>query len=312
MTTPDATPPAHQHVTTKGIEAELKRIPAWGWGVIAGVAALVGIWWFHRHEAATTDASGQPVATDTSGLVDSSLASGDVGGSAANGYTAADQAAAAFSTNGAWEAAVVAWLTSQGNSPLTVQQAVEDYLNGNPLTSAEQALVNQAIAHYGIPPEGTAPLGSNAPPVDSTPPADSTPPPDTTPPPVFNGGNPPIGGTYTPPPVDTSPPPPTSSPKPKLDTMVSVYASPMSGKVGSQVTVGATVVDAATGGGTPRGALTLKFGAQTHTVTAPEGHATFTVGKPTNGKSHNVSAHYAGNDKHNPSDSPTVIFTVKS
>lgn len=56
--------------------------------------------------------------------------------------------------NQGWRTAALNYLVANGlGSPTDIDQALADYLEGNPLTAQEKAVVNEAIQHVGAPPE---------------------------------------------------------------------------------------------------------------------------------------------------------------
>jgi hypothetical protein len=63
--------------------------------------------------------------------------------------------AAGYTTNAQWAAAVTAGLTDLGYSAADVSAALGAYLGSLPETSAQAAIVNDALAEYGPPPVGT-------------------------------------------------------------------------------------------------------------------------------------------------------------
>ena len=108
-----------------------------------------------------------------------------------------------YSDNNAWGRAAINLLVGFGVDPTTANQAIQLYLSSQPLTSAQQADVNEAIQSLGPPPDLPGPTSTNPTPVTTT--TTTTPPPSggtTTPPPVTT--------TTTPPPVTTTTTPPPS------------------------------------------------------------------------------------------------------
>lgn len=77
-------------------------------------------------------------------------------------------------TNEQWGSLAADTLIAQGNDPSLVSNAINDFLQGNPLTTAEQAVINLALRMHGEPPEGVtaitaAPSGGAEPPVGTPP-----------------------------------------------------------------------------------------------------------------------------------------------
>lgn len=162
------------------IKAKLGPFPVWVWGVIVGGIILVVV--YYRNNAAKAAAAG----TDTSGVTVSgedltaALGATDDGTTdTTDDTTDATSSTTLGSTNTTWESSAVAWLSSHGYSPLTAQNAVENYLNGT-LSSTDagaNSAVNAAITNYGLPPDGV--FGIPAVPVVSTPVTTTTTPPAT-------------------------------------------------------------------------------------------------------------------------------------
>jgi hypothetical protein len=62
-------------------------------------------------------------------------------------------------TNADWITQAEQGLLSAGNDPLHILSALNDFVNGNPLSYQQQQIVNQAVTKYGPPPQTTAPIG---------------------------------------------------------------------------------------------------------------------------------------------------------
>jgi hypothetical protein len=82
-------------------------------------------------------------------------------------------------TNALWGRKATNWLNSIGFDGIQADEAVRRYLAGLPLIAQQKTMINQAIAHFGVPPE---PL----PPTEEPPPTQTPPPgtPAVKPPPV--------------------------------------------------------------------------------------------------------------------------------
>lgn len=142
-------------------------VPVKWLAVIAAVAVVGGIL-YRRYQAnktgaaaaATTAAAVTPDVTTGGGEAYSSAGGNNIA-SGGGGYYTQTNGTSVFSgqsTNAQWATAAANGLTGQGYAPLDVQNALSGYLNGTPLTAAQQAIVNAAIAGWGSPPEGV--LGS--------------------------------------------------------------------------------------------------------------------------------------------------------
>jgi hypothetical protein len=143
---------------------DLGPMPVWVWGVMAGGAFV--LYRYIQNRQASANAA--PVAVST-GV--SPLDAGPYNITASPGTSAASTTAAP--TNSSWISQAEAGLLGSGNDPIHILQALNDYLQGNPLSYAEQGIVNQAIQSYGLPPQGGAPLGALSP--APAPPAPPTP-----------------------------------------------------------------------------------------------------------------------------------------
>lgn len=167
---------------TQALEQELKQLPTWSYGLIAGVLALGGLWWYRKHEAATaattTTNTSATTASDGTGMTADSLENLDDAAlsseTASNGSTLASGSDSS-ATNQTWETQVVSYLGGTGVAPLAAQQAIENYLNGSTLDTAAQGIVNNAIGKFGLPPEGVSgPISTVTTPTSSSNPAQQT------------------------------------------------------------------------------------------------------------------------------------------
>lgn len=110
--------------------------------------------------------SGSSYGTDpagNTGVIDPST--GYVAGSpedqaALSQQTSATGSSGTYSTNQAWETAAINYLVSLGEDPTVANSAVAAYLGSQPLTTAQQAMVNQAVQALGAPPQPPSPTTS--------------------------------------------------------------------------------------------------------------------------------------------------------
>ncbi len=200
----------------KGADVLTKKIgplPVLVW-LIAGV----GIWFYvSKKNAAKTTATAAPATvTDPAGNVCVALnpstgfcigSAEDVNAvaSAAGQQPAADTGTSGkYTTNDQWKAAALADLVGNGVNVNDATAALDAYLSGQQITTAQQDLIGQAIRDIGpppvVPPPGTPP----PPPKNPRPPVDQ-PPGQPGPPP------PPVPG---PPPKKPPPKPPSHTPPP--------------------------------------------------------------------------------------------------
>jgi fibronectin type III domain protein len=122
---------------------------------------------------------GSPQDTSALGEQSSTGDSGSTSGS--GGSTVAGQ----YSDNNSWARAAINLLVGMGVDPTEANSAIEQYIGGQPLTTAQQGEVNLAIQSIGAPPQPPAPGTSPSPIV--TPPSPGT---------VY-ASNPPTGFTVT-------------------------------------------------------------------------------------------------------------------
>lgn len=153
------------------LTAKIGPLPAWAWGAIVVVGAIV----LQRIRAsraaasappATANATADPTLSDpTSGVDPSSEFSSNPFTQAAQDFLTSDPTNTAFPatlqnglpaplTNAQWAKAAANSIIGSGADPLAVESALSDYVNGNSLSAAEQSIVSQALSLLGSPPEG--------------------------------------------------------------------------------------------------------------------------------------------------------------
>lgn len=167
---------------------KLGPLPMWAW-IAAGVVGY--LYYENRKTASTTATAATNQQTDPAGNIGSidpatgyvygtpedlaALAANNAGtssdsGSAGQGATTGGQM---YADNNSWGIAAVNFLVGLGVDATTANQAIQLYLTSQPLTTAQQADVNLAIAKLGPPPSLPGPTTSNPPPV-TTPPGGTT------------------------------------------------------------------------------------------------------------------------------------------
>lgn len=127
---------------------KLAGLPVWVWGAIVA-AVIILIAYIRRANSASTAVSTDAGTAEGDGSLDSSLSG--AGGIATDASGTASGSTTPTS-NPSWVAEAVQGLT--GYEPLQVEQALTDFLNGNPLSTTEQSIVNGALSQFGQPPEG--------------------------------------------------------------------------------------------------------------------------------------------------------------
>lgn len=176
--------------------------------IVVWLAAGVGIWWYlQKQQSSSSNAAGVPIDPATgfpSGSAQDAAALAGEGdgttgdGNAGQGATSGGQS---YADNNAWGIAAINYLVGLGIDATTANQAVENYLNSLPLTTAQQGDVNLAIQALGPPPSLPGPVSGNPPPV-------------ATPGGGGGGGVPQPGGGGGPPPRPKQPGPVTHPPSP--------------------------------------------------------------------------------------------------
>lgn len=138
------------------------------------LVAAVAIWWFvSQRQKATTVAGQQTDPAGNVGTIDP--ATGYVYGSpsdlAALGQTQADQVGgsgdgsgtttATYKDNNAWARAAINYLVGLGVDPTQANQAIENYITSQNLTTQQQGDVNLAIQGIGPPPDLPGPSSTD-------------------------------------------------------------------------------------------------------------------------------------------------------
>jgi hypothetical protein len=162
---------------TKEVGAGPLKLPLWGWA-IAGVGGVL----LARKITGKASTSGNAAnATDTtSATTTDTTANGGLVPIANNGAVsvpggALSSTAVLITDNDAWRTAAISALVSGGYDALLASDAVEKYLDGDPLTTQEQGAITYALTRIGPTPLPVAPSVAK-PPATSTPsPAPKTP-----------------------------------------------------------------------------------------------------------------------------------------
>ena len=119
--------------------------------IVAGAAYALYFW---RKRNGTL-----PQPAQATGTV-ATTGTGDVGFTSAPAQTQADYSGATATTfgNAEWARNATNGIVAAGGNGAAVSDALADYLTGNPLSDAQQAIVSQAISMFGAPPEGVIPI----------------------------------------------------------------------------------------------------------------------------------------------------------
>ncbi len=147
-------------------------LPVWAW-----LAAFGGLWWYFQKKQTT--AAGANQQTDPAGNVGSidpstgyvygtpedqaAQAANNAGAGGGNGGQNATTGAQTYADNNTWGIAAVNWLVAKGIDGTVANQAIQNYLTSQPLTTAEQGDVNLVIQALGAPPSLPGPISANPP-----------------------------------------------------------------------------------------------------------------------------------------------------
>lgn len=159
----DTTPPPAGKGLSGRLTTKYGGIPAWV--ILAITAAVVAGFWLYRlrrkNPASQTTAATTAIntATDSGSGTAAYAASGGGGG----GTVTTANGAPAIASNAQWALQATNALVASGNYTATdISNALSKYLNGQPVTPQEQAIINLAIQTFSAPPEGVLPV-NNAP-----------------------------------------------------------------------------------------------------------------------------------------------------
>lgn len=144
------------HHGLAGAGKKLGPLPVWGWGALLGLAVVGYMYYKNRSSssAAAVPATNDAGAT-TGGSVTPDLTANDLGTVGDyTGQVTTTPTAGSVTDNTTWEVQAVAYMVTQGKNPLSVQQALDAYLNGTPLSWTQQQLVTTVVSKYGLPPQG--------------------------------------------------------------------------------------------------------------------------------------------------------------
>jgi hypothetical protein len=118
-------------------------LPVWGWGVLGGLALLVGLYFFNRERSLKSNV----------GVVDQDTYSG---ADAALGTVATNSSVIPtdIETNQTWLTKAVRYLSDQGYNSAEAMVWLQSLLSGIPVIGSEgKAAVREAIDRFGVPPD---------------------------------------------------------------------------------------------------------------------------------------------------------------
>lgn len=162
---PPHSAPGHHAFNPDGFGRKLGPFPIWGWAILLAAAVFIYVKFFGGAGGGSTAASG----TDLSGLGSNagSLSPG-------TGSSTDNNPSTSYLDNSAWENAAIGEASQFGATPLDVQQAVENYLNGGTLSQTQGSLINRILGSLGAAPLGTQGTPTITPPPSQTPPKTTT------------------------------------------------------------------------------------------------------------------------------------------
>lgn len=135
--------------------------------ILLVVVAVVGYYWYKKRKA-----NANPLGQIATAVGSSEAASGlsqQNAPSGGGGTVTTANGTPGITTNAAWSLQVSNSLVADGSYSATdVSNAISKYLNGQPLTAQEEAIINIALQRYGFPPEGVLPVTTVTPPATST------------------------------------------------------------------------------------------------------------------------------------------------
>lgn len=160
----------HPHAPESFIQKRLGAFPLWVWALIFAVMLALGFWWKRSRAASASLSNGNVVSGSTVSTSDNlGTETGD--GFVSNGGTSSygsgggisNTGSSGTTTNAQWGVQAANTLIGQGQDPSTVQSAISAYLSGQPLSTAQQALINSALQQAGTPPQGVVAVATPTP-----------------------------------------------------------------------------------------------------------------------------------------------------
>jgi nucleoid-associated protein YgaU len=147
------------------VTKKIGPLPGWGWLLIV----VGGAWGYKLYRGRSGIGASAPspasLSTDPSATPNFAPGTGNAGGGAGffgGSVTQTPYGSPAARTNAQWVLSTTDQMVAGGANPSAVTNALNKYVTGAKLTDTEQSLVNQALTHYGSPPEGTLPVKTDA------------------------------------------------------------------------------------------------------------------------------------------------------
>lgn len=140
---------APEIVRHDGFGRKLGPLPIWGWALILAAVAFVWVRFFSGKGSTSTASSSAagalPNVMTTGGYLPISASSTSSGTASPGSYT----------DNQSWENAAMQQASAYGSTPVALQQALSNFLQGGTLTQEQDSVVNKVIQAIGAPPTGT-------------------------------------------------------------------------------------------------------------------------------------------------------------
>ena len=158
-TTDSATAPA-----SSGASKKIGPFTPQMWGIVIGGGILAGYlvkkYTGLGSAASSTNTAASGLTSQTNPANAGYTATG--GPLAGGGSSSESTGQITTSTNTQWQQVALELLISQGTDPALAQQALGNFIDGQPLTPQQQSIVSLAIRLAGAPPEGAPPIVSAA------------------------------------------------------------------------------------------------------------------------------------------------------
>jgi hypothetical protein len=151
------------------LKHKIGPLPVGVW-LVAGIGIYV---YFQRQQkpASTTGAIDPVTGLPAGSAADQAALANQNGGGTGDGSAgqSGTPGVPTYTDNNAWGRAAINYLAGLGVDAATANQAIQQYLASQPLTTAQQGDVNLAIQALGPPPSLPGPIASNPPPVTTPP-----------------------------------------------------------------------------------------------------------------------------------------------
>lgn len=140
---------APEIVRHDGLGRKLGPLPIWGWALVLAAVAFIWVRFMGKGSSSSSTGSSSsqalPNVMTTGGYLPPTSGSGSTGSGSAG----------AFTDNQSWENAAMQQASAYGSTPVDIQGALSNFLNGDPLSSDQSSIVNKVVQALGAPPTGT-------------------------------------------------------------------------------------------------------------------------------------------------------------